>query len=364
MGSAIKELSLLRKVIHIDMDAFFASVEQRDNPELRGKPVAVGGSRERGVVAAASYEARKFGVRSAMPSVTARRKCPDLIFVNPRFDIYKAISLQIRAIFADYTPIVEPLSLDEAYLDVTDNLQGIGSATEIAKRIRTKIRADTGLTASAGVSYNKFLAKLASDHCKPDGVFVITPEMGPAFIEALAVDRFHGVGPVTAAKMNRLGIFTGADLKAQTQAFLQEQFGKAGLYFYGISRGIDNRPVCTNRSRKSLGTEKTFSQDLVALEEMQAELGLIVDKLWRHCEAAAFRGRTVTLKVKYADFQMMTRCRSDTNVVADQATLMRVSLDLLATLLPAKKGVRLLGIALSSLQSENKDISRQMTLAL
>jgi DNA polymerase-4 len=364
MGSAIKELSLLHKVIHIDMDAFFASVEQRDNPELRGKPVAVGGSRERGVVAAASYEARKFGVRSAMPSVTARRKCPDLIFVNPRFDTYKAISLQIRAIFADYTPIVEPLSLDEAYLDVTDNLQGVGSATEIAEQIRTKIRADTGLTASAGVSYNKFLAKLASDHCKPDGVFVITPEMGPAFIEALAVDRFHGVGPVTAARMKRLGIFTGADLKAQTQAFLQEQFGKAGLYFYGISRGIDDRPVCANRSRKSLGTEKTFSQDLVARDDMQAELRLIVDRLWCHCEAAGIRGRTVTLKVKYADFQMMTRCRSDTNVVPNQGTLLRVSLELLAPLLPSKKGVRLLGISLSSLQSEHKDASPQLTLAL
>jgi DNA polymerase-4 len=353
-----------RKVIHIDMDAFFASVEQRDNPELCGKPVAVGGSRERGVVAAASYEARKFGVRSAMPAVTARRKCPGLIFVKPRFDVYKAISLQIRAIFADYTPIVEPLSLDEAYLDVTDNLQGIGSATGIAKQIRTKIRADTGLTASAGVSYNKFLAKLASDHCKPDGLFVITPVMGLAFIEALAVDRFHGVGPVTAAKMNRLGIFTGADLKAQTPAFLQEQFGKAGLYFYGISRGIDDRPVDANRNRKSLGTEKTFSRDLVAREDIQAELRLIVDRLWRHCEAAGIRGRTVTLKVKYADFQIMTRCRSDTNAVPDQGTLMRVSLDLLAILLPAKKGVRLLGLSLSSLQSEHKNTSPQMTLAL
>jgi DNA polymerase-4 len=364
MGGAMKELSPLRKVIHIDMDAFFASVEQRDNPELRGKPVAVGGSRERGVVAAASYEARKFGVRSAMPSVTARRKCPDLVFVKPRFDIYKDVSLRIRAIFAEYTPIVEPLSLDEAYLDVTDNLQGIASATEIAEQIRTKIRADTGLTASAGVSYNKFLAKLASDHCKPDGLFVITPVMGPAFIEALAVDRFHGVGPVTAAKMNRLGIFTGADLKAQTQAFLQEQFAKAGLFFYGISRGIDDRPVCANRSRKSLGVEKTFTHDLVAREDMRAEIRVIVDKLWRHCEAAAIRGRTVTLKVKYADFKIMTRCRSDTNVVPDQATLMRVSLGLLAPLLPAKKGVRLLGISLSSLQSANKHTSPQLTLAL
>src|SRR5438876_6835927 len=191
-----------RKIIHIDMDAFYASVEQRDNPELRGKPVAVGGSRQRGVVAAASYEARKFGVRSAMPSVTARRKCPDLIFVEPRFDVYKKVSLQIRAIFAEHTAIIEPLSLDEAYLDVTENLQGIESATEIARRIKAKIRAETQLTASAGVSYNKFLAKLASDYRKPDGLFVITPEMGPSFVETLPVERFHGVGPATAAKMN------------------------------------------------------------------------------------------------------------------------------------------------------------------
>jgi DNA polymerase IV len=360
----MQESSLPRKVIHIDMDAFFASVEQRDNPELRGKPVAVGGSRERGVVAAASYEARKFGVRSAMPSVTARRKCPDLIFVKPRFDVYKEISLQIRAIFAGHTPVIEPLSLDEAYLDVTNNLQGIATATEIAERIRVKIRADTGLTASAGVSYNKFLAKLASDHRKPDGLFVITPAMGPAFVERLTVDRFHGVGPVTAAKMNRLGIFTGADLKAQTRAFLQEKFGKAGPYFYWISRGIDDRPVCANRTCKSMGVEKTFSRDLLALEEMQARLRPIVDKLWRLCEATAIRGRTVTLKVKYADFQIMTRCRSDTDVVPDHGTLMRVSLDLLATLFPVKKGVRLLGISLSSLRAANADASPQMTLAL
>src|SRR5438105_11440618 len=202
-----------RKVIHIDMDAFYASVEQRDNPELRGKPVAVGGSRIRGVVAAASYEARKFGVHSAMPAVTAKRKCPDLIFVEPRFDIYKAISLQIREIFAEYTPIIEPLSLDEAYLDVTENLKGIISATQIAEEIRAKIRAETGLTASAGVSYNKFLAKLASDHRKPDGLFVITPKMGPAFVETLPVRKFHGVGPATARKMSGLAIETGFDLK-------------------------------------------------------------------------------------------------------------------------------------------------------
>src|SRR5215469_4086685 len=232
-----------RKIIHIDMDAFFASVEQRDNPQLRGKPVAVGGARERSVVAAASYEARKFGVRSAMPSVIARRKCPELIFTKPRFDVYREVSLQIRAIFAQYTLIIEPLSLDEAYLDVTENLQGLTSATKIAEQIRARIWAETQLTASAGVSYNKFLAKLASDYRKPDGLFVITPEMGPILIEALKVERFHGVGPATAAKMNRLGIFTALDLRAQSLQFLQEHFGKSGSHYYNISRGIDHRPV-------------------------------------------------------------------------------------------------------------------------
>jgi DNA polymerase IV len=362
--NTMNESSRPRKVIHIDMDAFFASVEQRDNPELRGRPVAVGGSRERGVVAAASYEARKFGVHSAMPSVTARRKCAELVFVRPRFDVYKEVSLRIRAIFAEHTPIIEPLSLDEAYLDVTDNLQGIASATELAERIRAKIWEEIHLTASAGVSYNKFLAKLASDHRKPDGLFVITPAMGPAFIESLTVGRFHGVGPVTEAKMNRLGIFTGLDLKAQTQAFLQKQFGKAGPYYYWISRGIDHRPVCANRVRKSMGAENTFSRDLLALEDMQAALLPIVDKVWRQCEVSGVRGRTVTLKVKYADFQIMTRSRSGTDVVPDLRTLTWVSLDLLAPLYPMKKGVRLLGVSLSSLRSEIAEVPPQMTLAL
>jgi len=358
----MREASRPRKVLHIDMDAFFASVEQRDNPVLRGRPVAVGSSRERGVVAAASYEARKFGVRSAMPSVTARRKCPELIFVEPRFDVYKEVSLQIRAIFAEHTPIIEPLSLDEAYLDVTDNLYGIASASEIAELIRAKIRAELNLTASAGVSYNKFLAKLASDHRKPDGLFVITPAMGPAFVEALNVGRFHGVGPVTAAKMNRLGIFTGLDLKAQTQAFLQEHFGKAGPYYYWISRGVDNRPVCANRIRKSVGAETTFSYDLIAPEDMQAKLLQITGKVWRQCEATAVRGRTVTLKVKFADFQILTRSRTCPDIVADHLTLTRIGLELLAPLFPMQKGVRLLGVSLSSLQSESAAAVPRVTL--
>src|ERR1700688_4790540 len=239
---------------------FYASVEQRDDPALRGKPVAVGGSRERGVVAAASYEARKFGVRSAMPSVTAKPQCPDLIFVKPRFDAYKPVSLQIREIFAEHTPLIEPLSLDEAYLDVTENLQGIATATEIAEHIRAKIFVETSLTASAGVSYNKFLAKLASDHRKPNGLFVITPKIGPAFVEVLPVGKFHGVGPATTAKMNRLGIETGLDLKAQSLSLLQQHFGKLGPYFYSIARGIDDRPVRADRIRKSIGSPERTSR--------------------------------------------------------------------------------------------------------
>jgi DNA polymerase IV len=353
-----------RKIIHVDMDAFYASIEQRDNPDLRGKPVAVGGSRERGVVAAASYEARSFGVRSAMPSVTARRKCPDLIFVKPRFEVYKEVSLQIRAIFAEHTPIIEPLSLDEAYLDVTENLQGIASATEIAERIRAKIRAETQLTASAGVSYNKFLAKLASDHRKPDGLFVITPAMGPSFVEALSVERFHGVGPATAAKMKRLGIFTAIDLRAKNEAFLQKHFGKAGPYFYCICRGIDHRPVRADRIRKSVGAENTFLRDITSLDDMRAELESLVDRVWRYCETTGARARTVTLKVKFADFQIITRSRSSGTPISDRSTLASVSTELLAAQFPMPKGVRLLGVSLSSLSGDSENDDRQMTLKL
>jgi DNA polymerase IV len=353
-----------RKIIHIDMDAFFASVEQRDNQELRGKPVAVGGSRERGVVAAASYEARAFGVRSALPSVTAKRRCPDLIFVTPRFDIYKAVSLQIREIFAEYTPIIEPLSLDEAYLDVTENLKGIASATEIAEDIRSKIRHETNLTASAGVSYNKFLAKLASDHRKPDGLFVITPKMGPAFVEKLPVEKFHGIGPATTDKMNRLGIATGFDLRAQTLPFLQRHFGKSGPYYYWIARGVDERPVRADRVRKSVGAENTFAQDLHAFAPMCDALEPIITKVWRHCQATGIRGRTLTLKVKFADFQQITRSKSFGDAIDSLADLERLSLGLLEPLLPTEKGVRLLGISLSSLTQAQAAERRQLSLVL
>jgi DNA polymerase IV len=363
-SSPALEQERLRKIIHVDMDAFYASVEQRDNPVLRGQPVAVGGSQARGVVAAASYEARKFGVRSAMPSVTARRKCPDLIFVTPRFDVYKEVSLQIRAIFEKHTSIIEPLSLDEAYLDVTENLQGIASATEIAKRIRAKIRTETQLTASAGVSYNKFLAKLASDHRKPDGLFVITPAMGPSFVEGLPVERFHGVGPATAAKMKALGIFTALNLRAKDESFLSKHFGKAGWHFYCICRGIDHRPVLANRIRKSVGAENTFSRDLTSLDEMRAELGPLVEKVWHYCDSTGARGRTVTLKVKFADFKIMTRSRSRLVPISDRSTLASISDELLAAQFPMRKGVRLLGVSLSSLCAEAVEVDTQMTLAL
>ncbi|MGH7046155.1 MAG: DNA polymerase IV [Stellaceae bacterium] len=362
-GFAI-ETAGTRKIIHIDMDAFYASVEQRDNPELRGKPVAVGGSRERGVVAAASYEARGYGVHSAMPSITAKRKCPDLIFVEPRFDAYRAVSLEIREIFAEHTPLIEPLSLDEAYLDVTQNNKGIASATWIAEEIRAKIRAETKLTASAGVSYNKFLAKLASDHRKPDGLFVITPQMGPLFVEALPVRKFHGIGPATAKKMARLGIATGLDLKGHSLAFLQQHFGKAGSYYYWAARSIDERPVRANRARKSIGAENTFATDLFTHEAARDALQEIVDKVWAYCERSGIRGRTVTLKVKFANFWQITRSRTGQTRIATRSELEQFGNALLEPVFPVARGVRLLGISLSSLAAQEAEPADDLDLPL
>ncbi|WP_031260522.1 DNA polymerase IV [Mesorhizobium sp. LNHC252B00] len=353
-----------RKIIHIDMDAFYASVEQRDNPDLRGKPVAVGSARERGVVAAASYEARKFGVRSAMPSISAKRRCPELIFVPPRFDAYRAVSQEIHAIFAEHTPLIEPLALDEAYLDVTDNLQGIPIATTIAEMIRAKIKAETSLTASAGISYNKFLAKLASGQNKPDGLFVITPRMGPAFVEALPVRKFHGVGPATAEKMARLGIETGADLRAQSLAYLQEKFGKSGPYYYWIARGIDERPVRADRERKSVGAEDTFATDLFDVESARGELRPLIEKVWRYCDERSIRGRTVTLKVKFADFQQITRSRTVEGVIEAEEDLVTVSGALLDQVFPVTKGIRLLGVTISNLSEMRSEPDRQMSLTI
>lgn len=307
-----------RKIIHVDMDAFFASVEQRDDPELRGRPVAVGYAAARGVAAAASYEARKFGVRSALPSVTALRKCPELIFVPPRFDVYKTVSRQIHAIFADYTDLIQPLSLDEAYLDITANRRGIETAWKTAKEIRARILDETGLTASAGISYNKFLAKLASDQRKPNGQFAVTPDMGAAWVETLPVSRFHGVGPVTAKKMAALGIETGADLRDKSLAFLQQNFGSSADWYYGIARGIDERPVNPDRERKSSGSETTFDRDLVDEGEIEAGGAPPGGRCLGWCDRAREFGRTVTVKVKYGDFQIITRSRTQQSLVTSQ----------------------------------------------
>ncbi len=340
----------MRKIIHIDMDAFFASVEQRDNPELRGRPVAVGGSRRRGVVAAASYEARRFGVRSAMPSVTAQRKCPELVFVKPRFDAYKAVSRQIHAIFRRYTDLVEPLSLDEAYLDVTENKPGIELATEIAERIRREIRDETGLTASAGVSYNKFLAKIASDINKPDGLFVIPPQRAQEFIDTLPIERFHGVGKATAARMKRLGIEDGRSLRACPLERLLQHFGKVGRYFHAVARGEDERPVRAERERKSLGAESTFDQDLTELDQMLERLDAIADEVAARLERQGLHGRTVTLKIKFADFTQITRAETQPDPVGDAATLKAVAGWLMRRHHRPGMRIRLLGLTLSKLQ--------------
>jgi DNA polymerase-4 len=341
----------VRKVIHIDMDAFYASVEQRDDPALRGRPVAVGSANARGVVAAASYEARAFGVRSALPSVTALRRCPDLVFVRPRFEVYKAVSQQIHAIFADYTDLIQPLSLDEAYLDVTANARGLPTAWATAKEIRARILAETGLTASAGISYNKFLAKLASDHRKPNGQFAVTPDMGADWIETLPVSRFHGVGPVTAAKMKRLGIETGADLRAKSFAFLQANFGSAAGWYHAVARGQDDRPVNPHRTRKSSGSETTFNRDLTDAGEIEAGVLGQADDVWAWCERAGAFGRTVTVKVKFGDFQQITRSRSQTAPVTSRADLHAISLALIRSVIPAEKGIRLVGVTVSNFEA-------------
>jgi DNA polymerase-4 len=351
-----------RKIIHIDMDAFYASVEQRDNAALRGLPVAVGGG-HRGVVAAASYEARKYGVRSAMPSVTAKRKCPDLVFVKPRFDAYREVSSHIRSIFADYTELIEPLSLDEAYLDVTEDRLGLGSAKAIAEDIRRRIREETHLTASAGVSYCKFIAKLASDYRKPDGLTVIRPDQGSDFVASLQVERFHGVGPVTARKMQSLGISTGADLRSWSLPELEARFGSSGSWYYRICRGIDDREVRPDRPYKSVSAERTFDEDLADPVRLASELERIAGFAWARVERAEVVGRTVTLKVKFGDFTIITRSKSFGEPVPDIHAFAAAGQSLLAGLIPVSKGIRLLGLGLHNL-AERFDEPPQLRLAI
>lgn len=344
----------VRKIIHIDMDAFFASVEQRDHPELRGKPVAVGGGGPRGVVAAASYEARKFGVRSAMSGAKARQLCPDLIFVRHHFEQYKIVSQQIRALFHEYTDLVEPLSLDEAYLDVTEPKTGPRSATLIAEELRRRIFETTQLTASAGVSYCKFLAKVASDLNKPNGMAVILPHEAEAFLENLPVEKFHGIGRATAAKMHKMGIRTGADLKQRSLIELARRFGKSGRFYYNIVRGIDERPVRSQWVRKSISTENTFAIDLDTTEGLLEQLAGIAADLERRIERANNPGRTLTLKVKYADFQIVTRSKTVDHEITDAEEMLRLAEPLLADTEALARKVRLLGLGVSNLRRERE----------
>ncbi|WP_081208308.1 DNA polymerase IV [Salegentibacter sediminis] len=347
-----------RKIIHIDMDAFYASVEQLDNPELKGKAIAVGGSSQRGVVAAASYEARKYGVQSAMSSVMAKRNCPHLIFVKPRFERYREISQRIREIFLEYTDLVEPLSLDEAYLDVTENKKGNPSATLIAREIREKIKERTGLNASAGISINKFIAKVASDFNKPNGQKTVNPEEVEEFLEVLDIRKFHGVGKVTAEKMYLLGIFTGKDLKTKSLDYLTEKFGKSGAHYYNVVRGIHLSEVKPNRIRKSLGAERTFNENISSEIFMLERLENIAEEIERRLTKSKVAGKTVTLKIKYSDFSMQTRSKTISYYISGKELILEIAKDLLYQE-KMKNSVRLLGISLSNLNTDKDKITSE-----
>ena len=366
-----KENQSFRKIIHIDMDAFYASVEQRDFPEYRGKPIAVGGlpSGRGGVVAAASYEARKYGVHSAMPSKRALQLCPHLIFVKPRFEVYKSVSLKVREIFRKYTDLIEPLSLDEAYLDVSEDKVGIGSAIKIAQEIRKTIKNELQLTASAGISVNKFVAKVASDMDKPDGLTFIGPSKIEDFMEVLPIEKFYGVGKVTATKMRSLQIYTGADLKKLTEEALIRHFGKQGRFFYNIVRGIDTRLVQAHRESKSVGIEDTFSQDLSTQDEMEQELTFLAEKLTARIKKHQLKGRTVTVKIRFNDFSIITRSRSFQEKTDSLETIQSTAIDLLvkelfSTKEPNTKKVRLLGITLSNFYDYPKVTNNPYQLTL
>jgi len=344
------------------MDAFFASVEQRDFPELRGKCIAVGGNEERGVIATASYEARKYGVGSAMSSVVAKRKCPQLIFVKPRFQVYKEVSNQIREIFLEYTDLVEPLSLDEAFLDVTINHKNIEIATDIANEIKQKIKERTNLTASAGISFNKFLAKIASDYNKPDGLYVITPKMSESFIDQLPIKKFHGIGKVTAERMQMMGIHTGLDLKNLELEKLLREFGKSGKYYYNIVRGLDFREVNPTRLRKSSGSETTFNKDLETLEEMQIALFPLMEDVWNWSLKTSIYGRTITVKIKHNDFSVTTKSKSASFPIKNRDLFDQICYDLLTEGYSLEKPVRLLGVAISNLSNNQKKFGTQLEI--
>lgn len=353
----------IRKIIHVDMDAFYASVEQMDNPNLKGKAIAVGGSGKRGVISAASYEARKFGVKSAMSGNLAVKLCPDLIFVKPHFDRYKEISKRIRNIFYDYTDLVEPLSLDEAYLDVTENKKGNPSASLIAKEIRDRIFNEIGLTASAGISINKFVAKIASDYNKPNGQKIVNPGEVIEFLEALDIRKFYGVGKVTAEKMYQKGIFTGKDLKEKSIEYLDENFGKSGRYYYYIVRGIHNSEVKPNRIRKSLAAERTFSENLSSEIFMLEKLKHIAEEVSRRLNKSKVAGKTVTLKIKYSDFTLQTRSKTLPYFLSDKSIILETAKDLLYQE-RLSNSVRLLGISLSNLNTETKKKPEQKSVSV
>ena len=353
----------IRKIIHVDMDAFYASVEQRDNPELRGKPVAVGGSRERGVVAAASYEARKFGVKSAMASKIAYQRCPHIIFVRARFEVYKEVSKAIREIFSRHTDLIEPLSLDEAYLDVTENKMGFETATEVAMAIKQSIKEELNLVASAGISINKFLAKVASDMDKPDGLYVIQASKIDRFVADLEVKKFFGVGKVTMEKMHRMGVYRGKDLQRYSEEEMKRRFGKSGAYYYNICRGIDHRPVNPNRIRKSLGAERTFEVDLIEELDLTTEINRISEEVARRIEKAKAFGKTITLKVKFNDFTQITRSQTRTEPYVKLDDLAQSAKELLRQLDDDHLPIRLMGITVSNFETKKPVYGTQLTLS-
>ncbi|MFT4736006.1 MAG: DNA polymerase-4 [Cyclobacteriaceae bacterium] len=350
-GNQASSLKSENKIIHVDMDAFYASIEQNDDPSLRGKPIAVGGNKERGVVAAASYEARKYGVKSAMPSVTAARLCPELIFVKPRFGRYKEIAMRIRDVFYGYTDLVEPLSLDEAYLDVTVTKKGLPSATIIAQSIKDEIKEKTGLVASAGISYNKFLAKIASDMDKPDGLFVILPDDAFDFLSRLPIKKFFGIGKITAEKMQKIGIFTGSDLRRYTEQDLLHRFGKVGAYYYHICRGVDLRSVNPARERKSLSAETTLEKEIMNMQALNETLRKVKDEVWKRYTSQSKRGKTITLKIKFGNFTQITRSQSVLDAITSEEEFINLANQLISKDLIREEGIRLVGLGVSNFKA-------------